>query len=64
MNPHHLGSHGYASKMDEFESELEELEWLGIVPKTTDWELRLVHYYMARGYTIPRTGALAPLILP
>jgi hypothetical protein len=63
-NPHHLGSHGYASKMDEFESELEELERLGIVPKTTDWELRLVHYYMVRGYTSPWTGALAPLILP
>jgi hypothetical protein len=25
-NPHHLGSWGYASKMDEFESELEMLE--------------------------------------
>ena len=47
-NPHHLSSHGYASKMDEFQSEL-QLERLGIVPKTANWEPRLVYYYMIRG---------------
>ena len=30
MNPHKLGSRGYASKMDAFERELEEVELLGI----------------------------------
>jgi hypothetical protein len=35
-NPHHLGSCGYASKMDEFESELEMLEWLGVKPETAN----------------------------
>jgi hypothetical protein len=49
MNPHHLGSCGYASKMDEFESELEQLKRLGAKPETANWEPRLVYYYMARG---------------
>jgi hypothetical protein len=50
-NPHKLGSHGYASKMDEFERELEEVERLGIEPETTNWEPRSIYFYMARGYT-------------
>jgi hypothetical protein len=48
-NRHHLGSHGYASKMDEFEEELEELERRGIEPETTTWEPRSVHFFMVRG---------------
>ena len=36
MNPHKLGSRGYSSKMDAFERELEEVERLGIEPKTTN----------------------------
>ena len=51
MNPHKLGSRGYASKMDEFESELEEVERLGIESKTANWEPRSIYFYMARGYT-------------
>ena len=35
-NPHKLSSHGYASKMDAFERELEEVERLGIEPKTAN----------------------------
>ena len=35
--------------MDEFESELEQLERLGVEPETADWELKLVYYGMARG---------------
>ena len=36
MNPHKLSSHGYASKMDAFERELEEVECLGIEPETAN----------------------------
>ena len=36
MNPHKLSSHGYASKMDAFERELEEVERLGIEPETAN----------------------------
>jgi hypothetical protein len=63
-NPHKLGSRGYTSKMDEFESELEEVERLGIEPKTTNWEPRSIYFCMARGYTMARTRALAPQIQP
>ena len=49
MNPHKLGSRGYASKMDEFERELEEVECLGIKPKTTNWEPISIYFYMVRG---------------
>jgi hypothetical protein len=28
MNPHHLGSHGYAKKMLEFEAELQKMDCL------------------------------------
>ena len=35
-NPHKLGSRGYASKMDAFERELEEVERLGIEPETAN----------------------------
>ena len=48
-NPHKLGSRGYASKMDAFERELEEVERLGIEPKTTNWEPRSIYSYMMRG---------------
>ena len=48
MNPHKLGSRGYASKMDEFESELEQVECLGVEPETANWEPRLIYFYMAR----------------
>jgi hypothetical protein len=61
-NPHHLGSWGYASKMDEFESELEMLERLGVEPETANWEPKSIYFYMAMGYTMTRTGALAPQI--
>jgi hypothetical protein len=64
MNPHHLGSCGYVSKMEEFVSELEQLERLGVEPEITDWELRSIYYCMSRGYTTARTGALAPQIQP
>ena len=36
MNPHKLGSHGYANKMDAFKRELEEVECLGVEPKTAN----------------------------
>ena len=36
MNPHKLSSRGYASKMDAFERKLEEVECLGIEPKTAN----------------------------
>ena len=49
MNPHHFGSRGYASKMDEYESKLEMLERLGIERETVNWEPRLIYFCMARG---------------
>ena len=48
-NPHKLGSHVYASKMDAFERELEEVECLGVVPETANWEPRSIYFCMARG---------------
>ena len=48
-NPHKLGSRGYASKMDAFERELEEVECLGVVPETANWEPRSIYFCMARG---------------
>ena len=48
-NPHKLGSRGYASKMDEFESELKEVECLGVEPETANWEPRSIYFCMARG---------------
>jgi hypothetical protein len=50
--------------MNEFESELEQLEWLGIKPKTADWEPRSIYYCMVRGYTTARMGALVSQIKP
>ena len=47
-NPHKLGSRGYASKMDAFERELEEVECLGIEPETANWEPRSIYFCMAR----------------
>ena len=64
MNPHKLGSCGYASKMDAFEREPEKVECLGVEPETANWEPILIYFYMARGYTMARTGALAPQIQP
>ena len=49
MNPHHFGSRGYASKMDEYKSELEMLEWLGIEAETANWEPRSIYFCMAMG---------------
>ena len=49
MNPHKLSSRGYASKMDAFERELEEVERLGVEPETSNWEPRLIYLCMARG---------------
>ena len=63
-NPHKLGSRGYANKMDAFERELEEVERLGVEPKTVNSEPRSIYFYMARGYTMARTGALAQQIQP
>ena len=48
-NPHYLGSRGYASKMDGFESELEMLERLGVEAKTANWEPISIYFCMARG---------------
>ena len=48
-NPHKLGSHGYISKMDAFERDLEEVERIGIEPETTNWEPRSIYFCMARG---------------
>ena len=48
-NPRKLGSRGYASKMDVFERELEEVERIGIEPETSNWEPRSIYFYMARG---------------
>ena len=47
-NPHKLGSRGYASKMDAFERELEEVECLVIEPETANWEPKSIYFYMAR----------------
>ena len=63
-NPHKLGSRVYASKMDTFERELEEVERLGFEVETANWEPRLIYFCMARGYTMARMGALAPQIQP
>ena len=49
MNPHHLGSRGYARKTDEFESELVMLERLGVEAKTANWEHRSIYFCMVRG---------------
>ena len=64
MNPHKLGSHGYTSKIDAFERELEEVERLGVEPETANWEPISIYFCMVRGYTMARTGALAPQIQP
>jgi hypothetical protein len=48
-DPHRLGSRGYASKIDEFQAELDELEQRGVVPETAYWEPRSLSYVMARG---------------
>ena len=47
-NPHKLGSRGYASNMDAFERELEEVESLGIEPETANWEPRSIYFCMTR----------------
>ena len=49
MNPHKLGSRGYASKIDAFERELKEVECLGIEPETANWEPRSIYFCIARG---------------
>jgi hypothetical protein len=64
INSHHLGSRGYVCKMDEFESEIEMLEWLGVEAATTNWEPRSIYLCMEKGYTMARMGALAPQIQP
>jgi hypothetical protein len=51
MNPHHLGSRGYAKKMPEFEAKLHRMARLaeeGVQVETADWEPRSILYYMAR----------------
>ena len=63
-NPHKLVSRGYASKMDAFERELEEVEHLGIEPETANWEPRSIYFCMTRGYTTTYMGALVPQIKP
>jgi hypothetical protein len=57
MDPHHLGSRGYANKMNEFQAKLDDLQQCGIVPQTANWEPRLLSYVMARGHATARTGA-------
>ena len=67
MNPHHLGSRGYAKKMPEFEAELQKMDRLAeedVQVKTADWEPRSVLYYMGGMYGTPRMGALAPQLNP
>ena len=63
-SPHKLGSHCYASKMDAFERELEEVERLGVEPETTNWEPKSIYSIWRGRYTMARTGALAPQIQP
>ena len=67
MNPHHLGSRGYAKKMLEFEAELQKMDRLA----EKAFRLRppigsLDRYYTVWGemYSTPRTGALAPQMYP
>jgi hypothetical protein len=49
MDPYRLSSRGYASKIDEFQAELDVLEQRGVVPQTAYWEPRSLSYVMARG---------------
>jgi hypothetical protein len=57
MDPHRLRSRGYASKMDEFQADLDGMEQRGVEPKTATWEPRSLSYAIARGHATTRTGA-------
>ena len=62
MNPHHLGSRGYAKKMPEFEAELQKMDRLaeeGILVETTDWEPRSVLYCMGRNVWHAEDGSFS-----
>ena len=59
MNSHKLGSHGYTSKIDAFERELEEVEHLGVEPKTANWEPRSILYCMGRNVRHAEDGSFS-----
>jgi hypothetical protein len=49
MNPHRLGSRGYAGKINKFQAELDGLEERGVEPKTASWEPGSLSFCMVRG---------------
>ena len=62
MNPHHLGSRGYAKKMLEFEAELQKMDSLaeeGIQVETADWEPRSILYCMGRNVGHAEDGSFS-----
>ena len=62
MNPHHLGSHGYAKKMPEFKAELKKMDRLadeGVQVETAHWEPRLVLYCMGRNVRHAEDGSFS-----
>ena len=62
MNPHHLGSRGYAKKMLEFEAELQKIDRLakeGVQVETANWEPRSVLYYMGRNVRHAKDGSFS-----
>ena len=62
MNPHHLGSRGYAKKMPEFETELEKMDRLaeeGVQVETVHWEPRSVLYCMGRNVRHAEDGSFS-----
>ena len=62
MNPHHLGSRGYAKKMLEFEAKLQKMDRLaeeGVQVETTHWESRSVIYCMGRNVHHAKDGSFS-----
>ena len=62
MNPHHVGSRGYAKKMLEFEAELQKMDCLaeeGVQVVTVDWEPRSVLYCMGRNVRHAEDGSFS-----
>ena len=62
MNPHHLGSRGYAKKMPEFEAKLQKMDRLaeeGIQVETANWEPKSVLYCMGRNVQHVKDGSFS-----
>ena len=63
MNPHHLGSRGYAKKMLEFEAELQKMDRLadeeGVQVETAHWESRSIIYCMGRNVCHAEDGSFS-----